>query len=164
MRCPYCDVDQDKVIDSRATDGGRSIRRRRQCVACKKRFTTYEKVEEKVSLLVIKKDGTRAPYSRDNVIAGVEKAAYKRPVAAAQIQTVADELEEELFRTGEKEIHAKDIGLLVLQKLRALDHVAYMRFASVYMDVDKVDDLLEQLKQVKEDQDALPGRDQGKLF
>lgn len=164
MRCPFCNVDNDKVIDSRATDGGRSIRRRRQCVECKKRFTTYEKIEEKVSLLVIKKDGTRVPYSRDNIIAGVEKAAYKRPVAAAQIQGVSDELEEELFRRGEKEINAKDLGMMVLHKLRALDHVAYMRFASVYMDVDKVDDLLEQLQQVKEDQDALPPRDQGKLF
>ena len=164
MRCPFCNVEDDKVIDSRATDGGRSIRRRRQCLACKKRFTTYEKIEEKVSLLVVKKDGTRVPYSRENVIAGVEKAAYKRPVAAAQITALADELEEELFRGGEKEVAAKQIGLMVLQKLRMLDHVAYMRFASVYMDVDKVDDLLEQLQQVKEQQDAMPGRDQGKLF
>lgn len=164
MRCPFCNVDNDKVIDSRATDGGRSIRRRRQCLECKKRFTTYEKVEEKISLLIIKKDGTRVPYSRENIIAGVEKASYKRPVAAAQIVAVADELEEELFRSGEKEIASKDIGLWVLQKLRELDHVAYMRFASVYMDVDKVDDLLEELRQVKEDQDSKPLRDQGKLF
>lgn len=164
MRCPFCNVDNDKVIDSRATDGGRSIRRRRQCLECEKRFTTYEKIEEKVSLLVVKKDGTRAPYSRDNVISGVEKAAYKRPVAAAQITAVADELEEELFRSGEKEVSSKAIGMFVLQKLRMLDHVAYMRFASVYMDVDKVDDLLEELQQVKQEQDSLPGRDQGKLF
>ncbi|MEM1355595.1 MAG: transcriptional regulator NrdR [Planctomycetota bacterium] len=164
MRCPFCNVDNDKVIDSRATDGGRSIRRRRQCLACERRFTTYEKIEEKVSLLVIKKDGSRVPYSRDNINAGVEKAAYKRPVPAAAIQALADELEEELFRSGEKEVASKQIGLMVLQKIRALDHVAYMRFASVYMDVDKVDDLLEELQQVKEQQDAMPGRDQGKLF
>lgn len=164
MRCPFCDVDDDKVIDSRATDGGRSIRRRRVCLCCDKRFTTYEKVEEKVSLLVVKKDGSRVPYLRDKVVKGIGSAAYKRPISAQQLATMADEIEEDLFRSGEKEVSSKDIGLMVLEKLRATDHVAYMRFASVYMDVEKVDDLLDEMQQVKEDEAAKPPRDQGKLF
>ncbi len=164
MRCPFCDIDNDKVIDSRATDGGRSIRRRRQCLACQKRFTTYETIEEKISLLVVKKDGSRVPYQRDKLIAGVEKSAYKRPVSAAQIAGLADAIEEDLFRRGEKEVPSRDIGLLVLNQLRSIDHVAYMRFASVYMDVDKVDDLLEELQQVKAAADSAPPREQGKLF
>ncbi|MFN3165519.1 MAG: transcriptional regulator NrdR [Phycisphaeraceae bacterium] len=164
MRCPFCDIDKDKVIDSRATDGGRSIRRRRQCLSCNKRFTTYETIEEKVSLLVVKKDGSRVPYSRDKLIAGVEKAAYKRPVSAGQVSALAESVEEDLFRRGEKEVASTDIGLLVLNKLRAVDHVAYMRFASVYMDVDKVDDLLDEMQQVKEEADNAPPREQGKLF
>lgn len=164
MRCPFCDVDDDKVIDSRASDGGRSIRRRRQCRACEKRFTTYEKVEDKVSLFVIKKDGSRVPYVRDKVIKGIEVAAYKRPVGTDRISAMADEIEEALFRRGEKEVGSKDIGMMVLGQLRNTDHVAYIRFASVYMDVDKVDDLLTELQQVKEDQATQPTKDQGKLF
>jgi len=164
MRCPFCNVDNDKVIDSRATDSGRSIRRRRQCLECEKRFTTYEKVEEKISLRVIKKDGSRVPYVRDKVISGIEKSAYKRPVSASQIIAIVDELEEELFRRGEKEIASKEIGMLLLQKIRSVDHVAYMRFASVYMDVDKVDDLLAELQLVKDEEAARPPREQGKLF
>ena len=164
MRCPFCDIDKDKVIDSRATDGGRSIRRRRQCLSCNKRFTTYEVVEEKVSLQVVKKDNSRVPYSKDKVISGVEKAAYKRPVSVDQIAALAEAVEEDLFRKGEKEIASREIGLIILNKLRALDHVAYMRFASVYMDVDKVDDLLDEMQSVKDEADNAPPREQGKLF
>ncbi|MEO0474389.1 MAG: transcriptional regulator NrdR [Planctomycetota bacterium] len=164
MRCPFCDIDKDKVIDSRATDGGRSIRRRRQCLSCNKRFTTYETVEEKVSLQVVKKDESRVPYARDKVIAGVEKAAYKRPVSVDQILALAESVEEDLFRRGQKEIPSTEIGLIVLNKLRAIDHVAYMRFASVYMDVDKVDDLLDEMQSVKEEAENAPPREQGKLF
>jgi len=164
MRCPFCDIDKDKVIDSRATDGGRSIRRRRQCLSCDKRFTTYETIEEKVSLLVVKKDGSRVPYSRDKLIAGVEKACYKRPVSADQINALAESIEEDLFRRGEKEVASRDIGLIVLGRLRSLDHVAYMRFASVYMDVDKVDDLLDEMQQFKDAAASAPPREQGKLF
>lgn len=164
MRCPFCDIDKDKVIDSRATDGGRSIRRRRQCLSCNKRFTTYETVEEKVSLQVVKKDNSRVPYSKDKLIAGVEKAAYKRPVSVDQVAALAEAVEEDLFRRGEKEIASREIGLIVLNKLRGLDHVAYMRFASVYMDVDKVDDLLDEMQSVKEEAASTPPREQGKLF
>jgi len=164
MRCPFCDIDKDKVIDSRATDGGRSVRRRRQCLSCDKRFTTYETIEEKVSLLVVKKDGSRVPYSRDKLIAGVEKACYKRPVSADQINALAESIEEDLFRRGEKEVASRDIGLIVLGRLRSLDHVAYMRFASVYMDVDKVDDLLDEMQQFKDAAASAPPREQGKLF
>ena len=164
MRCPFCDIDKDKVIDSRATDGGRSIRRRRQCLSCNKRFTTYETIEEKISLLVVKKDGSRVPYSRDKLIAGAEKACYKRPVSADQITGLAESVEEELFKRGEKEVGSHEIGPMVLNKLRELDHVAYMRFASVYMDIDKVDHLLDEMQQVKEEADKAPTRDQGKLF
>src|SRR5881392_3453324 len=119
MRCPFCGQDNDKVIDSRASDGGRSIRRRR------------EHVEENSKLAVIKKDGSRVPYSRDKVLEGVSKACYKRPVSAEQVSKLVDEVEEEIFR-GEREVEAVLIGRAVADRLKRVDQVAYVRFASVY--------------------------------
>ncbi len=163
MICPYCGQDNDKVIDSRASDEGRAIRRRRVCVACNKRFTTYEHVERNTRLIVIKKDGTRVPYDRENVLAGVEKACFKRPVAAGQLARLADEVEEELARTGEREVASMTIGDLVARRLKSVDQVAYVRFASVYKQFRDIDDLLAEVREMV-DHPASDSKTQGKLF
>jgi transcriptional repressor NrdR len=163
MRCPYCGEDHDKVIDSRSTDGGRAVRRRRECLRCHKRFTTYEYVETTTRLWVIKKDGSRVPYDRQKVLAGVEKACYKRPVSAGAIQRLVEEVEEELFKRGEREVEAAAIGGAIAERLKALDRVAYVRFASVYKRFRDLDDLLEEVKDVLESGEKdMP--EQGKLF
>ncbi|MEX0775393.1 MAG: transcriptional regulator NrdR [Phycisphaeraceae bacterium] len=162
MRCPYCAQDNDKVIDSRASDGGRAIRRRRTCLACKKRFTTYEHVEQNTRLTVIKRDGTRVPFDRERILAGVEKACYKRPVAAEQMGKLVDEVEEEVFRRGERELESAEIGRLVANRLKDLDQVAYVRFASVYKQFRDLDDLLDEVREMLAHQPDSPS--QGKLF
>jgi len=164
MRCPFCGVNDDKVIDSREVEGGRSIRRRRQCKACDKRYTTFETVEQRVSLLVVKRDQSRVPYNRDKVLAGLEKACYKRAVAAEQLDEVVDRIEEELFRRGVKEVESTEIGRLCIEALKRVDHVAYLRFASVYLKVTNIDDLLEEMQEVKEAGPLPPRKDQGQLF
>jgi transcriptional repressor NrdR len=164
MRCPYCHDNDDKVIDSRATDGGKAIRRRRECNACGKRFTTYEHIEEQVRLAVIKKDGTRVPYDRQKMLLGLQKACYKRPVPLEQLSLVVDEVEDELFRRGEKEIPSLDIGRMLAERLKRIDPVAYLRFASVYMQFKDIDDLMAEAREVKASQQPPPAPDQGKLF
>jgi len=161
MRCPFCGQDRDRVIDSRASDAGRSIRRRRECEACHKRFTTYEHVEENSKLAVVKKDGSRVPYSRDKVLEGVSKACYKRPVSAEQMGKLVDEVEEEIFR-GEREVEAVLIGRAVADRLKRIDQVAYVRFASVYKQFRDIDDLLDEVRDLLENEPESPG--QGKLF
>ncbi|PKL47787.1 MAG: transcriptional regulator NrdR [Planctomycetes bacterium HGW-Planctomycetes-1] len=147
MKCPYCKENKDKVIDSRSSEGGRLIRRRRQCLACKRRFTTYEKVGESFKLNVIKKDDSRVPYDREKVIAGLQKACYKRPVSAEQIQQMADRIEEDIFRHSDREVNAMFIGESAMRHLRTIDKVAYIRFASVYRQFDDAGDLLEEVTQ-----------------
>ena len=161
MRCPFCKEDNDKVIDSRSSEGGRVIRRRRECLACERRFTTYEKIGESFKLNIIKKDGTRIPYDREKVIAGLQKACYKRPVSADQIQDVADHIEEEIFRNYDKEVSSRFIGEQAMTFLRKVDNVAYIRFASVYRDFTDADDLLDEVSQAISEKDA---GDQPKLF
>lgn len=148
MRCPYCKEDSDKVIDSRSSDGGRVIRRRRQCIACKRRFTTYERVEDAVKLTVVKKDGSRVPYDRQKVFAGLQKACYKRPVAMGQLNQIVEAVEERLFREGGQEVPAKLIGQLAVEGLRRLDKVAYVRYASVYRDFQDIDEFLSEVTEV----------------
>ena len=163
MRCPYCTSNHDKVVDSRASEGGRAIRRRRQCLECGKRFTTYEHVEQQRRLWVIKKDGTRVPYDRDKLIAGLEKACYKRPVSAEQINQLVDDLEEELFRTYEQEVNSTEIGQLASDRLKRIDQVAYVRFASVYKQFRDLEDLMHEVREViASSEPESPG--QGKLF
>ncbi len=145
MRCPFCKEDRDKVVDSRSSDLGRVIRRRRQCLACEKRFTTYEKIGESFKLYVVKKDDSRVPYERDKVIAGLQKACYKRPVSAEQIQQIADRVEEDVFRNFEKEVSSAFIGESVMKHLRGVDKVAYIRFASVYRDFKDADELIDEV-------------------
>ncbi len=163
MRCPYCSEDNDKVIDSRATDGGVSIRRRRECLGCGKRFTTYEHVEATARLTVIKKDGSRVPYDRQKVLAGVQAACYKRPVPVEKMAELVDEVEEELFRKGEREVQSIEIGSLVADRLMRLDQVAYVRYASVYKQFRTIDDVLAEVRDMMQNRDA-NAPNQGKLF
>jgi transcriptional repressor NrdR len=148
VRCPFCKEDKDKVVDSRSSDTGRVIRRRRQCLACKRRFTTYEKVGESFKLYVVKKDNSRVPYDRDKVIAGLQKACYKRLVSAEQIQQIADKVEEDVFRNFDKEVSSAFIGESVMKHLRNVDKVAYIRFASVYRDFKDAGELIDEVSQV----------------
>ncbi len=165
MRCPYCDADKDKlkVIDSRACEGGRAIRRRRQCLSCDKRFTTYERIEENTRLIVIKKNGTRVPFDRENILRGLERACYKRPVQAEDLRRLIDEVEEEIQRAYDKEVPSAVIGELVTDRLRRLDQVAYVRFASVYREFKTLEELVAEARAVIDAQryDS-PG--QGRLF
>jgi len=161
MRCPFCKEDDDKVMDSRSIDGGRVIRRRRRCRACERRFTTYERIGEPYKLAVVKKDGSRVPYEREKVLAGLRKACYKRAVSAEQIPQVADKVEEEIFRGFEKEVPSAFIGETVMRHLRGVDKVAYIRFASVYRQFEDAGELIEEVSQVIEQPYY---EDQPKLF
>ena len=161
MRCPFCKEDRDKVVDSRSSDSGRIIRRRRQCLACSRRFTTYEKIGESFKLYVAKKDNSRVPYDRDKIIGGLQKACYKRQVSAEQIQQIADRVEENIFQNFDKEVSSAFVGESVMKHLRGVDKVAYIRFASVYRDFKDAGDLIDEVSQV-----ILQGehRGQPKLF
>ena len=153
MRCPFCKEDRDKVIDSRSSDGARIIRRRRQCLACGKRFTTYEKTSESFKMYVIKKDNSRVPYDREKVIAGIQKACYKRPVSAEQIRHIADKTEEDIFRSFDKEVTSAFVGESVIKHLREVDKVAYIRFASVYHDFKDAGELIQEVSQAIQEPD-----------
>ena len=147
MRCPFCKEDHDKVVDSRSSDAGRVIRRRRQCLACKRRFTTYERIGEGFKLYVVKKDESRVPYDRSKIISGLQKACYKRPVSAEQIQRIADKAEEMIFRNFDKEVSSSFIGESVMKQLRKVDKVAYIRFASVYRDFRDAGELIKEVSE-----------------
>lgn len=143
MRCPWCGHTEDKVVDSRPAEQGLSIRRRRQCRSCGRRYTTYERVEE-LRLLVVKRDGSHEPWSRLKMVAGIEKAIVNRPVTPEQVAKMADRIEARLRRKG-PEITSQEVGLEVLRNLQKLDHVAYLRFASVYKDFQAVADFEREL-------------------
>ncbi len=161
MRCPFCKEDNDKVIDSRSSDAGRVIRRRRQCLVCERRFTTYEKTGDSIKLHVVKKDKSRVPYDRDKIIVGVQKACYKRPVSAEQIQQIADKTEEDVFRQFDREVTSAFIGECVMRHLREVDKVAYIRFASVYREFKDAGELIDEVtRAIQESEPA----DQLKLF
>ena len=147
MKCPFCKEDRDKVVDSRSSDGGRIIRRRRQCLVCKKRFTTYEKIGESFRLYVVKKDNSRVPYDRSKIVDGLQKACYKRPVSAEQIQRIADKAEETIFQSFDKEVSSVFIGDSVMKRLRRIDKVAYIRFASVYRDFRDAGELIKEVSE-----------------
>lgn len=147
MKCPFCGKDDTRVIDSRPADENTSIRRRRICDSCGKRFTTYETVES-IPLIVIKKDLNREPYTRSKIEAGVLRACHKRPVSAEQITRIVDEVETEVFNRGEKEIPSQDIGEMVMDRIKDLDQVAYVRFASVYRDFKDINTFMDELKAV----------------
>ena len=149
MKCPFCGSDNTRVIDSRPADDNTSIRRRRLCDDCDKRFTTYEKVET-IPLIVIKKDNNREQYDRSKIEAGVLRACYKRPISVGQINQLADEVETEIFNREEKEISSTLIGEIVMNKIKDLDSVAYVRFASVYREFKDVNTFMSELKKVLE--------------
>lgn len=147
MKCPFCGHDNTRVIDSRPAEENNSIRRRRVCDECDKRFTTYEKIET-IPLIVIKKDNNRETYDRMKIEAGVLRACHKRPVSAAQIEKLVEEVETEIFKLEEKEISTQDIGELVMNKLKDMDAVAYVRFASVYREFKDINTFMDELKKV----------------
>ncbi len=147
MNCPYCGKPDTKVIDSRPAEDGYSIRRRRSCDACGKRFTTYEKVET-IPLIVIKKDNTREQYNRGKLERGVLQACYKRPVPAEDIQKAIDDIEAKVFSLEEKEIPSSEIGEIVMDRLKDLDEVAYVRFASVYREFKDVNTFMDELNKI----------------
>lgn len=145
MKCPYCGNDNTRVIDSRPADDNSSIRRRRQCDECNKRFTTYEKIEA-IPLVVIKKDNNREPYDRSKIEAGVFRSCHKRPISPDQMIALVDEVETSIFNREDREIESSAIGELVMEKLKELDPVAYVRFASVYREFKDVNTFMEELK------------------
>lgn len=147
MKCPYCNHADTRVIDSRPAEDGTSIRRRRSCDECGKRFTTYEKIET-IPLIIIKKDNNREQYERSKIEAGVLRACYKRPVSAEAIQKTIDDVETEIFKREEKEISSTVIGEIVMEKLKELDAVAYVRFASVYREFKDVNTFMAELKKI----------------
>jgi transcriptional repressor NrdR len=166
MHCPFCSAEKEslQVIDSRTCDNGRSIRRRRKCSKCGKRFTTYERIEQTTRLMVIKKDGRRVPWDKEKILAGLERACFKRPVPEPEILRVADEVEEEVKAQFDREVPSTAVGQMVVERLRRLDQVAYVRFASVYREFKTLEDLVAEARAVIEARhyDDLPG--QGKLF
>ena len=147
MKCPFCNQDNTRVVDSRPVDDNTAIRRRRMCDACGKRFTTYEKVET-IPLIVIKKDQNREQFDRSKIEAGVLRACHKRPVSAEQIHNLVDEVETEIFNLEEREIPSSVIGEIVMDKLKDLEAVAYVRFASVYREFKDVNTFMDELKKI----------------
>ena len=145
MKCPFCGEENTKVIDSRPAEENNSIRRRRQCEVCGKRFTTYEKVET-IPLIVIKKDDNREPYDRSKIERGIVRSCHKRPVSYDQIVSTVEEIEAEIFNKEEKEISSNEIGEIVMDKIKELDQVAYVRFASVYREIKDVNTFMDELK------------------
>ncbi|MDP8208917.1 MAG: transcriptional regulator NrdR [Candidatus Electryonea clarkiae] len=148
MRCPFCGEQEDKVIDSRPSRAGSEVRRRRECLACGKRYTTYEYVEE-ISLQVVKYDGSVEPYDRNKLIAGIRAATTKRPVSTEIIDNLISDIEEKLYSKASKEIKTKVIGDLVMKKLRKIDTVAYIRFASVYRRFEDAGEFTEEVRKLK---------------
>jgi transcriptional repressor NrdR len=165
MHCPFCNADKEslKVIDSRTCEGGRSIRRRRECLVCHKRFTTYERIEDPIKLIVVKKDGRRMPWDRSKILTGVERACFKRPVPESELLRIVDEVEEEVFKTHDREVPSTLVGGLVTDKLRRVDQIAYVRFASVYRQFKTVEELMDEARAVL-DARRFEDPTQGKLF
>lgn len=147
LRCPFCFQQESKVLDSRSTEEGTSIRRRRECVSCARRFTTYERLDE-VPFMVIKKDGRREPFARSKVLSGVLRACEKRPISLDQIETMVDEIEKEVRNSTEREIAANAIGEIVMDRLKSIDEVAYVRFASVYRQFKDINSFLAEVQQL----------------
>jgi transcriptional repressor NrdR len=145
MKCPFCGYAESKVIDSRESKKGLSIRRRRECISCKKRFTTYEKIEQ-IPYMVVKKDGSRQPFDGQKLLRGLLKACEKRPIPVRRLEEIVEEIENKVQERPEKEIKASEIGLFVMDRLKALDKVAYVRFASVYREFKDVVEFKQELE------------------
>ena len=150
MKCPYCNFEDTKVVDSRPVEEGLATRRRRECTKCKKRFTTFEKIENSL-LVVVKKDGTRESFDKNKIISGVLKACQKTHVTYEDVQRIADNIERVLSNTMEKEIQASDIGGLIMDELKDIDQVAYVRFASVYREFKTIDTFIDEINKLNKD-------------
>jgi len=146
MRCPFCKVDKDKVVDSRSSGEGAVVRRRRECRDCGRRFTTYERVEE-APLRVVKEDGSRMPFDREKILAGIRKACEKRPVSAEQVEQAVAHIEDQINKKYDREVPSADIGEMVMEALKKLDSVAYVRFASVYREFKEPEDFVKAFKE-----------------
>jgi transcriptional repressor NrdR len=147
LKCPFCGHSESKVVDSRPTDEEAAIRRRRECEKCTKRFTTYEKIEE-MPLIIVKKDGSREVYQRSKIMNGLLRACEKRPISVSQIEAIVDDIEKELYNSMEKEIDSKKIGEMLMNRLKKIDDVAYVRFASVYRQFKDINTFLEELNKL----------------
>jgi transcriptional repressor NrdR len=147
MRCPYCDENDDRVVDSRESRHGRTIRRRRECLQCERRFTSYEQIDD-IPYMVVKSDGTREAFDRNKILLGLQKACEKRPVPAKRLDEIADAVENRLHECEDRELAAREIGTLLMERLRELDQVAYVRFASVYRQFEDVEAFMEELKKL----------------
>src|SRR5438045_1638656 len=166
MHCPFCDADKErlKVIDSRTCEGGRAIRRRRECNDCTKRFTTYERIEQPIRLMVVKKDGRRVPWDKAKILAGLERACFKRPVPESELLRIGDEVEEEVFNSHDREVQTAVVGQLVTDRLRRLDQVGYVRFASVYKQFKTLEELVDEARAVIDARRYEDPPGQGRLF
>ena len=153
MKCPFCGYNESKVIDSRPAEEGATIRRRRECLACTKRFTTYE-IIERLPLVVVKRDGSRQTFDKVKLINGMVRACEKRPIALSQLENIADEIEQELMSGLEREIKTIDVGEMVMSKLKSIDEVAYVRFASVYRSFKDINTFMEELSKLLIDTDS----------
>lgn len=147
MKCPYCECEESKVVDSRPIENGQAIRRRRECTNCNKRFTTYENIEE-IPLIIIKKDGNRQVYNRSKLLNGIIRACEKRPVSIEQMEQIVDEIEKTLYNSMEKEITTVYVGELVMDILKDIDEVAYVRFASVYRQFKDLNTFMDELEKI----------------
>ena len=147
MRCPYCECEESKVVDSRPIESGHAIRRRRECMKCNKRFTTYENIEE-IPLIIIKKDGNRQVYNRSKLLNGIIRACEKRPVSIEQMEEIVDDIEKTLYNSMKKEITTDYIGELVMDRLKHIDEVAYVRFASVYRQFKDLNTFMDELEKI----------------
>jgi transcriptional repressor NrdR len=163
MKCPFCQKDNDRVVDSRATEDGLAIRRRRECLDCRRRYTTYERLEG-LTIKVIKKDGGRVPFDRGKIRAGLEKACWKRPITSDQIEAIVSAVENEVYGKFDSEVESDYLGELVMKHLRLLDQVAYVRFASVYREFQDVRDFVDELEPMLAETVRRPQKGQRGLF
>ena len=145
MRCPFCGHLEDKVVDSRESKEGDSIRRRRECLVCARRFTSYERIDE-IPYMVVKKDGRRETFGRNKILAGLLRACEKRPISSAQLEAIVDEVEKAVQDAPDRELSTNDIGKIIMRRLKTLDKVAYVRFASVYLEFEDVSEFMSELK------------------
>jgi len=153
VKCPFCGCMENRVIDSRPTDEGNAIRRRRECIKCNGRFTTYEKIEE-IPIMVIKKDGSREVFNPEKILKGMIRACEKRPVSAKKLESITKEIERDIRNTMEREITSREIGNMVMEKLKEIDEVAYVRFASVYRQFKDINTFMEELKKMLEENES----------
>jgi transcriptional repressor NrdR len=154
MRCPFCGHLEDKVVDSRESKEGDSIRRRRECLVCGRRFTSYERIDE-IPYMVVKKDGKRETFERGKVMAGLLRACEKRPISAAQLESIVDEVEKEVQESLDRELPTSEIGKIIMRRLKQLDKVAYVRFASVYLEFEDVSEFMTELKYLVRSRDKI---------